>query len=236
MVTFLLIVATVVALASSAFCAGAETAFMSVSRGRITHLARAGSVAATRVQAALREMNVTLTALLIGNNLSHVVFSSAAAALGTRLFAHSPAGHAGWTVASAFTVLYLSEFLPKLFCSTRPLTRSLALAAPFRVFTLVLAPLTRVAMLVTSLFIPKKAEAKEKVTANEILRILSDRKDGVKLTDFESTLIARILVMRKRGEFMTVDALLTALDEEDESEEPQTGRAHASPLGRRPRT
>lgn len=118
MVTFLLIVATVVALASSAFCAGAETAFMSVSRGRITHLARAGSVAATRVQAALREMNVTLTTLLIGNNLSNVAFSSAAAALGTRLFAHSPAGHAGWTVASAFTVLYLSEFLPKLFCST----------------------------------------------------------------------------------------------------------------------
>ena len=62
--------------------------------------------------------------------------------------------------------------------------------------------------------------------------IIEDEKS---IRDFESTLIARILVMRKRGEFMTVDALLTALDEEDESEEPQTGRAHASPLGRRPR-
>ena len=214
MVTFLLIVATVVALASSAFCAGAETAFMSVSRGRITHLARAGSVAATRVQAALREMNVTLTTLLIGNNLSNVAFSSAAAALGTRLFAHSPAGHAGWTVASAFTVLYLSEFLPKLFCSTRPLTRSLALAAPVRVFTLVLAPRTRVAMLVTSLFIPKKAETKERVTSKDLLRILQDRKDGVRLTDFESALISRILVMRRKGEFMTVEGILRALDEE----------------------
>ena len=213
MVTFLLIVATVVALASSAFCAGAETAFMSVSRGRITHLARAGSVAATRVQAALREMNVTLTTLLIGNNLSNVAFSSAAAALGTRLFAHSPAGHAGWTVASAFTVLYLSEFLPKLFCSTRPLTRSLALAAPFRVFTLVLSPLTRLAMAITGLFIPK-GETKERVTSKDLLRILQDRKDGVRLTDFESALISRILVMRRKGEFMTVEGLLRALDEE----------------------
>ena len=213
MVTFLLIVATVVALASSAFCAGAETAFMSVSRGRITHLARAGSVAATRVQAALREMNVTLTALLIGNNLSNVAFSSAAAALGTRLFAHSPAGHAGWTVASAFTVLYLSEFLPKLFCSTRPLTRSLALAAPFRVFTLVLSPLTRLAMAITGLFIPK-GETKERVTSKDLLRILQDRKDGVRLTDFESALISRILVMRRKGEFMTVEGILRALDEE----------------------
>ena len=213
MVTFLLIVATVVALASSAFCAGAETAFMSVSRGRITHRARAGSVAATRVQAALREMNVTLTTLLIGNNLSNVAFSSAAAALGTRLFAHSPAGHAGWTVASAFTVLYLSEFLPKLFCSTRPLTRSLALAAPFRVFTLVLSPLTRLAMAITGLFIPK-GETKERVTSKDLLRILQDRKDGVRLTDFESALISRILVMRRKGEFMTVEGILRALDEE----------------------
>ena len=213
MVTFLLIVATVVALASSAFCAGAETAFMSVSRGRITHLARAGSVAATRVQAALREMNVTLTTLLIGNNLSNVAFSSAAAALGTRLFAHSPAGHAGWTVASAFTILYLSEFLPKLFCSTRPLTRSLALAAPFRVFTLVLSPLTRLAMAITGLFIPK-GETKERVTSKDLLRILQDRKDGVRLTDFESALISRILVMRRKGEFMTVEGILRALDEE----------------------
>ena len=213
MVTFLLIVATVVALASSAFCAGAETAFMSVSRGRITHLARAGSVAATRVQAALREMNVTLTTLLIGNNLSNVAFSSAAAALGTRLFAHSPAGHAGWTVASAFPGLYLSEFLPKLFCSTRPLTRSLALAAPFRVFTLVLSPLTRLAMAITGLFIPK-GETKERVTSKDLLRILQDRKDGVRLTDFESALISRILVMRRKGEFMTVEGILRALDEE----------------------
>ena len=213
MVTFLLIVATVVALASAAFCAGAETAFMSVSRGRITHLARAGSVAATRVQAALREMNVTLTTLLIGNNLSNVAFSSAAAALGTRLFAHSPAGHAGWTVASAFTILYLSEFLPKLFCSTRPLTRSLALAAPFRVFTLVLSPLTRLAMAITGLFIPK-GETKERVTSKDLLRILQDRKDGVRLTDFESALISRILVMRRKGEFITVEGILRALDEE----------------------
>ena len=39
-------------------------------------------------------------------------------------------------------------------------------------------------------------------------------KDGVRLTDFESALISRILVMRRRGEFMTVEGLLHALDDE----------------------
>lgn len=213
-VSLLLAAAVLVALAAAGFCAGAETAFMSVSRGRITHLARAGSRAAASVDRALREMNVTLTTLLIGNNLSHVVFSSASAALGARLFAEATVARAIWTGLSAFTVLYLSEFLPKLLCSTRPLRRSLALADPFRAFAAVLRPLTRIALAVTSLFVTR-GETREKVTANELLRILQDRKDGVKLTDFESALIARILVMRKRGEFMTVEGLLEALKEEE---------------------
>ena len=36
----------------------------------------------------------------------------------------------------------------------------------------------------------------------------------MRLTDFESALISRILVLRRRGEFMTVEGLLRALDEE----------------------
>ena len=203
MIVGLLLAATgVLALLAAAFCAGAETAFMSVNRGRVVHLAREGSAAAKVVDGALNAMNRTLTTLLIGNNLAHVVFSSAAAALGARLCAGSAWGHAVWTVGSAFAVLYLSEFLPKLFCSTRPLRRSLRLA-----------PLTAVAMAVTGLFVPK-GETKVKVTANDLLRILQDRKDGVRLTDFESALISRILVMRRRGEFMTVEGLLRALDDE----------------------
>ena len=212
-VAILLALVVLAALAFAAFCAGAETAFMSVSRGRITHLARAGSRAATAVDRALKEMNVTLTTLLIGNNLAHVVFSAAAAALGARLFAGSAMAQTGWTMLSAFTVLYLSEFLPKLLCSSRPLRRSLALAPLFRLVSFVFRPLTRLAVAITSLFV-KKGETREKITANELLRILQDRKDGVKLTDFESALIARILVMRKRGEFMTVEGLLRGLDEE----------------------
>ena len=212
-VSLVLALVVLVALGSAAFCAGAETAFMSVNRGRVLHLAREGSATAKVVDGALNQMNTTLTTLLIGNNLAHVVFSSAAAALGVRLCEGSAWGHAAWTVVSAFTVLYLSEFLPKLLCSTRPLRRSLRLAPVFRVFSAALSPLTCVAMAVTGLFIPK-GETKEKVTANDLLRILQDRKDGVRLSDFESALISRILVMRRRGEFMTVEALLRALDEE----------------------
>ncbi|MGN0852505.1 MAG: CNNM domain-containing protein [Kiritimatiellia bacterium] len=216
MILSLFLVATILAaLLGAAFCAGAETAFMSVSRGRVLHLVRAGSAAARIVQSALSKMNRTLTTLLIGNNISHVVFSSAAAALGARLCESQVTLRAVWTFVSAFIVLYLGEFLPKLFCSTCPLRRSLLLAPAFRIVYWVLHPLTRVAMAVTGLFIPK-AETKESgAPLADLVRILEDRRDGVKLSDFESALISRILVLRRRKKAVTVDALLRALDLED---------------------
>ena len=50
-------------------------------------------------------------------------------------------------------------------------------------------------------------------------RVFEDRKDGVRLSDFESALIGRLMVLRSRGEFVTPDALLTALDHNSEEEE-----------------
>ena len=63
-------------------------------------------------------------------------------------------------------------------------------------------------------FSPKRSSARERVTPNDLLQILQDRKDGVKLTEFESALIARILVLRVKGEPITAEAILKAIDEE----------------------
>ena len=190
MIVGLLLAATgVLALLAAAFCAGAETAFMSVNRGRVLHLAREGSAAAKVVEVS------PCTSTTSGRSFSSI------ARIPFRTFAVI-------SNRSCFSFI-----LPKLFCSTRPLRRSLRLAPLFRGFSCALAPLTAVAMAVTGLFVPK-GETKVKVTANDLLRILQDRKDGVRLTDFESALISRILVMRRRGEFMTVEGLLRALDDE----------------------
>ena len=211
--TVLLAISMIAALALAAFCAGAETAFMSVNRGRIVHLAHYGSETARIVQKALSSMNRTLTSLLIGNNIAHVVFSAASAALGARLSGAMTWERTVWTAGSALAILYLSEFLPKLFCATRPLTRILALSKAYAVFAAVLRPVTAAAMAVTGIFI-KKGENRYTVTPNEIMRILQDRKDGVKLTDFESALISRIVTLRRKGETITVESLLSALDSE----------------------
>ncbi len=207
----LLALLLVLSLALAAFCAGVETGFLSLSRGRVLHLAASGSRAARILQRALGELPRTLTALLVGNNLAGVAYSSASAALAEIAFPGSAAARAGWSFCAATAILYLGEFLPKLACSSRPLRRMLAAARLWRAFAAAFAPLTACAMAVTGLFMRREPERRERVTAEEILRILRDRKDGVRLTDLESALIARILVLRAKGAPVTPESLLSAL-------------------------
>lgn len=215
MMIVLLVLSMVAGLAVAAFCAGTETGIFTLSLGRVVHMAREGSPAAKILQAALSDKARALTCLLVGNNLASVVFSSASAALAARLFAADSVGaRTAWSVGAAFTMLVLGEFTPKLLCSASPLRRTLALAPFFRVFAAAMYPLTMLAMALTSLFEPRKGGSRrEKVTPDDLLQLLRDRKDGVRLTDFESALIGKILVLRKKGEPVTPESLLSAIDD-----------------------
>ena len=212
MTAALLLLAMMAGLVVAGFCAGAETGFLSVSRGRILHMAREGSRAAKTVQAALRNMSSTVTGLLVGNNLATVTYSSASAAFAAAAFADAPWARTAWSCFSACLVLVLGEFVPKLFCSSRPLRRTLRLAPAYRVFAAALLPLTWTIERVVGLFARRPAP-RERTTPDDLLRILQDRKAGVRLTDFESALIARILVLRKKGEAVTPEKILSALDD-----------------------
>jgi len=213
MMAILLFLTLLASLALAGFCAGSETGFLSLNRGRVTHLAREGSKAARILAAALADFPRTVTTLLIGNNLGAVIFSNASAALAARIFHDSPAAQSIWGFCAAMAMLYLGEFMPKLFCAARPLRRMLRLAPAWAVLKAMLGPVSGAMQAVAGIFF-KRAVPKEKVTTADLLRILQDRKDGVRLTDFESALISRILVLRKKGRDVTAEEILKALDEE----------------------
>ena len=210
MIEILLFLAAMAALAGAAFCAGAETGFLSVSRERILHLSREGGVKAAKVQKALADMARTTTTLLIGNNLASVGYSSAFAALSARISGSSTTASAILGFVGAFMLLYCAEFMPKLLFAARPLRRILAVAGAYEVLAAALKPAVSLAMRFTDLFLPRR-EQKYKLTSADLLRILQDRKDGVCLTDFESTLITRIFVLRAKGSPITREAILDAL-------------------------
>ena len=210
MIEILLFLAAMAALAGAAFCAGAETGFLSVSRERVLHLSREGGVKAAKVQRALADMARTTTTLLIGNNLASVGYSSAFAALSARISGSNATASAVLGFVGAFMLLYCAEFMPKLLFAARPLRRILAVAGAYEVLAAALKPAVSLAMRFTDLFLPRR-EQKYKLTSADLLRILQDRKDGVCLTDFESALITRIFVLRAKGSPITREAILDAL-------------------------
>ena len=210
MTIFLLFLAALAALALAALCAGAETGYLSVSRERILHLAREGGRKAALVQKALGDMSRTMAMLLIGNNLASVTYSTSTAAISASLFAEGSLASLLWSLFAAFTVLYVSEFMPKLLFAARPLRRTLSVADALVVLAFVLRPLTAVAMRFTDLFMPRK-EQKYRLTSSDLLRILQDRKDGVCLSDLECALITRLIVLRVKGKPITPEAILSAL-------------------------
>ena len=210
MIVALLIIAAVVMLAVTAFCAGAETAFLSVSRERILHLAREGGKKAKIVHKALAAMPKTMTTLLIGSNLASVAYSSATAELAEELFVNRAAASALWSFSAAFTILYAAEFMPKMLCAARPLRRIIMMAPMYRMLATALRPLTAIGMKLTDMFVPGR-EAKARLTSSDLLRILQDRKDGVCLSDIESALITRIIVLRVKGKTITPESILSAL-------------------------
>lgn len=213
MTAALLVLVLLLSLTVAAFCAGAETGFLSVRRERILHLAREGGRLAQIVQKAISDMGRTTTALLVGNNLANVSYSSAASALSVLAFPDTAWAQAVCGFAAAFLMLVVGEFLPKLLCSARPLRRTLRLAPYWRVFAKVFVPVGSVVMAVIGKLLPKNA-VRPKMTPEAVLKILEDRRDGVKLTDFESALIGRIMLLRSRNEFVVPDSVLSVLDEE----------------------
>ena len=213
MTIFLLLLGALVALLFSAFFSGTETAFLSVSRERILHMAREGGVRAKRVQRALSDMGWTTTTLLIGNNLANVSYSAATAALSVHLFSQNEIASIAWSFFAAFVVLYTSEFMPKLLCSAKPLRRVLVLSGPFRLISLALSPVTFIAIKLTDFFVPT-TKSRERLTAGDLMRILEDRKDGVCISDVESALITKIVVLRAKNRKITPQALMEALRDE----------------------
>ena len=138
MIEILLFLAAMAALAGAAFCAGAETGFLSVSRERVLHL--------------LADMARTTTTLLIGNNLASVGYSSAFAALSARISGSNATASAVLGFAGAFMLLYCAEFMPKLLFAARPLRRILAVAGAYEVLAAALKPAVSLAMRFTDLF------------------------------------------------------------------------------------
>ena len=184
-----------------AFFAGTETGVLCVNHARLMHLVRAGFKAAKVLNGYLSDMQRFLVTTLIGTNLMSVMLSTLSAGLAQKWFPGHHNVQTVWATAMAFMVLFFSEYLPKLFFTTRPLRRTLLAIRAFYVVEKLLTPLTVFVLWLTQWLTPKNRKGSDPrflMTREYIQNVVSDAKDGSRITAFERLMINRVLTLQSK--------------------------------------
>ncbi len=125
----------------SAFFSSSETAFMSLQRVRILHLANIGRTGARRMLNRMDHPERTLSTVLLGNNL----VNTAAAAIGAGVAVAWLGDNLGVFVATlgiAFLLLIFSEVIPKTFASRHAEWLAFRYIKPFALVEVLLLPVS----------------------------------------------------------------------------------------------
>ena len=205
-------------LIGEAFFAGTESGVLCVSRVRLMHFVRNGMKSATILASYLDNMQHFVVTVLVGCNLSNVILSTLSASVAHILFPGLPLMQVLWACAVVCMVLFFSEYLPKLFFTTRPLRRTLLVMDVFRVMDRLLYPITRLVFLLTSRFAPASAAGQEAFITREFIQdVVSDPKDGAQITPMERLMINRVLDLQSQtaAQVMTPLEKVVILTEHD---------------------
>ncbi len=198
----------VVLLIFSSIYSMAETAMMSLSRGKVRHLAEEGNPRAKWLERLVREPNRLLSTVLVGNNISNVIASTLATALFIGYF--GAMGVTWATVVMTLAILMFAEILPKTYAAHNP-DRVAAKLAPFlelsaRLFFPIAQGMTWAAVHVIRVF-GGKAEGGRLVTEEEIRNLVevgeeeglleeSEREMIQGIFDFGDTVAREVMVPR----------------------------------------
>ena len=184
-----------------AFFEGVETGMLGVNHARLMHLIRAGSKAAKILNAYLSDMQRFLATTLIGTNLMSVILSTLSTELAQTWFPGLHIVQTAWATAMAFMILFFCQYLPKLFFTTRPLRRTLVVARFFFAVERLLNPLARLVLFMTKWLVPKNRSASDQrflMTREYIQNVVSDPKDGSRITAVERLMINRVLALQSQ--------------------------------------
>jgi CBS domain containing-hemolysin-like protein len=186
---------------ASAFFSGTESGMLSINHARLMHRVRGGLKSAVLLNRYLSDLQRCLTTILVGNNLVNVILSTLSASLARACFPSSPLVQTAWAVSVACLMLCFCEYLPKLFFITRPLRRTLWVIRVFSVIERVLAPLTAAILVLTKWLIPnnqKGARQRFMMSREYIQNVVSDDKEGSRITAFERLMINRVLTLQSQ--------------------------------------
>ncbi len=201
------VAAIIILIGMSAFCSASETAFSSVNKIRMKHLADSGDKRAARTLRIAEQFDKTLTTILIGNNIVNIGSASLGTVLFTRLFGEKM-GPGISTAVMTIVVLIFGEILPKSFAKENADSMSLKISGILDFFIKLFTPLSAFFMLLQNVMAkfynkgdsPSVTEDELKVIINEIEEegVLEEQESDLvrSALDFDETTVEEILVPR----------------------------------------
>ena len=139
--TIVSVVLMAVFLVMSAFFSSSETAFISLQRVRILHLAHINSPGARKMAARMERPEKTLSMVLLGNNLVNTALAALGTVLAVAWFDRGVAVVVS-TVVVTVILLIFGEVIPKTFASRHAEWLAFRYLRPFAVVEWVLLPLS----------------------------------------------------------------------------------------------
>ena len=193
-----------------AFFAGVETGVISINRLRLQHLVRRQVKGAATIRHFLTRSDLLLSTTLIGTNLSYVVSSVLAAAIGHRLGGAFGTALAG--VLLVVVVLFFCEYIPKAWFQAAPARRTLPFAGLLRASAVLLWPLSFIVNTIIRWSMPRrgaqKPDDKMLVSREELLHLAREGAQSGVLTKHESEMIHGVFELTHK----TCASLMTPRD------------------------
>ena len=203
----------------SAFFSASEMALSAANRIRLNNLAEDGNRSAALALRLLDRFDVALSAILIGNNFVNIALSSLGSVIAIRSFGERWA----WlsTVIVTAAVIICGETIPKILAKKNANRLLPAVAAPLRVLSLLLWPLTALTVaLIRLLTAPLRGEepvSENDAAVEELQSIIETAEDEAVLDEDRSELIQAALDFDEisASEVMTARVDIEAVDIRD---------------------
>ncbi len=211
----------------SAYFSASEIAFNTANKLRLKKAADNGSYTAKLAHSISERFTLSLSAILIGNNLANIAVSTCTTIIVLNLFKDDVVELASTvaTILVTVVILIFGEIVPKVLSKQNADTVSRIIAIPTRVLTIILSPFVFIVMAI--LFVLRKIWGKDHtddeptVTEEELVSIIDTvEEEGVinegqgellqSTLDFSDTTIEKIMTPR-------ID--VTAIDIDDEDDE-----------------
>jgi putative hemolysin len=209
----------------SAFFSSAETAFLSVSRIKLTHRAKKKDRKAMLLARILEKPEEFLSTVLIGNNLVNVAAATIATYLFTQYFKGSHSAQLfGATIITTLILLIFGEITPKSYGYRHAEKLSYLYIFPIKFFNILFFPLVKGLALLVNFFFKKyknKSWNKKELSLEEIKHFLANESQLFKYNPETLNMLTEIIDISQKDikAIMTPRTGIVALKENSGSRE-----------------